>query len=146
MFSINLTDRWHPADHTSHWPTLKLEQGQIVIANRKPFRVDRLAEVPTDRWPDKYVEAWRQAGMPDTDTWQDRPVCIAGFWDGPKANDTRAYGVTAPANHRWQVLPEHYSVCHKCLELPPCTHVHNERIMTDAAERMDRQMAILPGA
>lgn len=140
-----LADRWHSGQPTGWVMTYKLDPGQIVVAKRRPFRIDRVTELPTDKWPDKFVEVWRDQGMPDPHTWRTRPMRVNGYWEGPGA-DTRNHGTISPANHSWSTLPEHYAVCHKCLELPPCRHVHNERVMQRATERMAEDMAILPGS
>jgi hypothetical protein len=140
----NPADRWYSAQHTDHCVTNKLEQGQIVIAGRRPFRIDRVAELPSEKWPEEFVSVWLDRGMPDAEEWRDRPMRVTGFWEGPDA-DTRGHGTTAPASHMWDVLPEHYAVCHKCFELPPCRHVHNERVMQRATARMTEDMSILPG-
>jgi hypothetical protein len=138
-------DRWYSAQPSAACQTADLKAGLTIVADRKPFRIDRVTELAPSRWPDGFVEAWRTAGMPDTDTWKNRPMLVVGFWDGPAA-DTRQHETAAPARHLWDVLPEHYTVCHKCQELPPCSHVHNERIMQRASRQMDEAMAILPGA
>lgn len=145
MAAVELpADRWHSGQYTGHCVTAKLAPGQLVIADRRPFRIDRVVELPAERWPEKFVQAWRERGMPDPATWWDRPMRVTGFWEGADV-DTRAYGVDAPAGHLWNVLPEHYSVCHKCLELPPCRHVHNKGIMERESERFAEQMALMPG-
>lgn len=138
-------DRWHYAGRARLVITSKLTRGTLVIAQRRPFRIDRIAELSTDKWPERYVTAWRDAGMPDTDTWWNRPVRVTGFWGEPDA-DTRAHATVAPASHGWEALPEHYMVCHLCRELPPCTHVHNEAIASRAEARFAEDMAILPSS
>jgi hypothetical protein len=137
-------DRWHSGQPTTLCPTPKLTQGQIVIVGRKPFRIERVRALETHEWPEKFVEAWRKQDMPDCATWHQRPYRVEGFWETPGASQN-IHGTVAPDSHIWNVLPEHYSVCRLCGELPPCTHVLNERIMERAAERMTRDMAILPG-
>lgn len=138
-------DRWYSGQPTGHCPTFKLTQGQFVIADRKPFRIERVRPLETHEWPDKWVELWRARGMPDADEWRERPYRVDGFWENPGA-DQRVHGTIAPHGHMWDVLPEHYAVCRLCGELPPCTHVHNERITERATERLNEDMAILPGA
>ncbi len=138
------TDRWYPSQPTETVITTDLTRGQIVIAERRPFRIDRIRELPTDKWPERFVKAWQDRGMPDAATWWERPFLVTGFWED-STEDTRGHSTTAPASHSWDVLPEHYAVCRHCGELPPCSHVHNERIMDRATERMAEDMAILPG-
>lgn len=138
-------DRWRPSDRTAWTRTQELEPGNIVVAGRKPFLVDRIQEIAPERWPKEYVDLWLKQEMPDAKTWRERPLRVHGYWQNPGA-DTRLHSTVAPARHAWDVLPEHYSVCHKCLELPPCRHVHNETVMRRATAKMARDMAILPGS
>lgn len=138
-------DRWYSSQPTQSVNTTELTTGQIVIADRRPFRIDHVRELPSSEWPRRFIEAWRERGMPDTSTWWDRPFHVTGIWEDPD-EDTRSHMTTAPAGYSWDVLPEHYAVCRLCGELPPCSHVHNERIMERAAERMAEDMAILPNA
>lgn len=138
-------DRWRPDDRTGWEKTADLSKGDIVVADRRPFLVDRVSGIPAEQWPKEYVDLWLTQEMPDTQTWRSRPLRVQGFWQNPGA-DTRIHGTIAPAHHNWDVLPEHYSVCHRCLELPPCRHVHNETVMRNASAKMARDMAILPGS
>lgn len=138
-------ERWYSGQPTQTVITTALATGQVVIAERRPFRVDRVAELPLNEWPEQFVTAWRERGQPEAAQWWDRPYKVTGLWEGPGADD-RLHHTIAPAGHRWDVLPEHYAVCHRCGELPPCSHVHNERISAAAIERMEENLAILPGA
>lgn len=142
---IRFEDQWSPEQHTGWADTSELVQGDIVVANRQPFRIDRVDPVTPDNWTQEYVDAWLKADMPDADTWPNRPLRVHGFWQQAGA-DPRRHSCTAPAGHHWDVLPEHYSVCHVCLEIPPCRHVHNERVMGNATRKMAEDMTILPGS
>lgn len=138
-------DRWRPSQSTAWTETCELEKDDVIVADRKPFLIDRIQEIRSDQWPQEYVDLWLKQEMPDAETWRSRPLRVHGFWQSPGA-DTRLHNTIAPAKHTWDVLPEHYSVCHKCLELPPCRHVHTETVMRSATAKMARDMAILPGA
>lgn len=138
-------DRWRPSQSTAWTETCELEKDDVIVADRKPFLIDRIQEIRSDQWPQEYVDLWLKQEMPDAETWRGRPLRVHGFWQSPGA-DTRLHSTIAPAKHTWDVLPEHYSVCHKCLELPPCRHVHTETVMRSATAKMARDMAILPGA
>jgi hypothetical protein len=138
-------DRWSPEQRTGWTTTADLEKGDVVVAKRQPFLVDRISEIRPEKWPKEYVDAWLKENMPDAQTWRRRPLRVDGFWQSPGA-DSRLHGTIAPASYAWDVLPEHYSVCHKCLEIPPCRHVHNETVMRNARAKMARDMAILPGS
>lgn len=121
----------------------RLEPGAIVVFQRKPYRVLEIREMAHANWPDAYRDAWVQQNMPDPDTWHYRPrVLVIRSEDDPKAKHLNLQG---PNSHYWQTLPEHYPICRLCHELPPCRHVHNERIMERATERLEKEMAILPG-
>jgi len=137
-------DQWYPEQRTRHVSSRCLKAEEIIVLEGKPFRVDRIDEVPAERWPTRFVELWHRQGMPDADVWDYRPVDLSGHWQGPNA-DTRAYGVTVSACHIWHVLDEHYSVCNQCFEIPPCRHVHNEVIVARAAARMAEDMELRPG-
>lgn len=138
-------DRWYSGQPTGRTPTTTLTTGTLVIADRRPFRIDRVTELPHDEWPERFLTAWREQRIPDPAEWWSRPYKVGGLFEGPNAND-RLHSTIAPADYLWDVLPEHYAVCHRCLELPPCSHAHQNRIAEQATERMERDMAILPGA
>jgi len=144
MFFPVSPDQWYPEQRTTHRSSERLKTGDVVALKGKPFRVDRVDEVPADRWPAQFVELWQQHGMPEAATWTARPLTVSGHWQGPNA-DTRAYGVMARACHTWDVLDEHYSVCHQCFEIPPCRHVHNEAVVASAVARMARDLELRPG-
>jgi hypothetical protein len=123
--------------------TDKLKPGDLVVFQRKPYRVIEVRERAQANWPDNYREAWIKQGMPNPDTWYCRPrIIVLRSEDQP---DTEPLNLQGPNNHYWHTLPEHYPICRLCREIPPCQHVHNERIMERAAEKMEKEMAILPG-
>src|SRR3954469_13470501 len=93
-------DRWRPSQPTAWTQTTDLAEGDIVVADRKPFLVDRISEIPAERWPQDYVDAWLKAEMPDTREWRGRPLRVHGFWQNPGA-DTRLHNSIAPAQHAW---------------------------------------------
>jgi hypothetical protein len=124
--------------------TSKLEPGALVVFQRKAYRVVEVRERAHANWPDAYRDAWVQQGMPDPDTWYCRPrVIVLRSEDDPT---TKALNLQVRNDHYWHTLPEHYPICRLCKEIPPCVHVHNERIMDRATEKMAEDMAILPGS
>lgn len=140
-------DEWKPelpgAVHTRATYTDKLTPGTLVAWDRQPYRVIEVREREQANWPDAYREAWVQQGMPDPSTWYYRPrVVVLKPEDDPNAKQLNLQG---PNSARWCTLPEHYPLCRLCHELPPCRHVHTERIMDRATEKMAETMAILPG-
>lgn len=123
--------------------TGRLKPGTIIVWGRKAYRVVEVRERVQANWPDKYRDEWVKQGMPDPDTWRDRPrVVVLQSEDEPTAKER---GLEAGNSYRWFVLPEHYPICRRCQEIPPCRHVHTERVMDRATERMDRDMALMPG-
>ena len=43
-----------------------------------------------------------------------------------------------PMRSRWIRLPEHYPICHQCLELSPCSHSLTEARVEEQVARMRR--------
>lgn len=147
MFFRYDPDEWRPHGPWGQYlptPTTgRLEPGQLVVWERQPYRVVEVRERAHHDWPENYREAWVKHGMPDPATWEYRPrVVVLRHEDQPKS---KAIHLIGPDNKSWYLLPEHYSVCRLCHELPPCRHVHTEAVMDRARERMDKDMAILPG-
>lgn len=139
-------DEWSP-DDLGPWAqreTGQLEPGQLVVWERQPYRVLEVREVPDANWPEKYRRAWVESGMPDPHTWCYRPRVVVVRHE--ERREDKPIHLGGNNSVRWYVLPEHYAVCRLCRELPPCTHVHTERVMARASERMAKEMAILPGA
>ena len=139
-------DRWRSEQFTARARTSLLTRGQLIIAGQRPFRVQHVVELAVHDWPQDYIEAWRAAGRLEVHRWSDRPHRIDGFWNdqGPEVGE-RLHQIIAPGSYAWSVLPDHYSVCRVCGELPPCTHVHHEAILSRAREQLEKEMALLPG-
>lgn len=151
---------WHPEQHRTmdRRSTLRLTPGDLVALRRKPFEVVRWWERAVDLWPEEYTKKWdelreynegRSRGLTELPSslaheWEGRPVTIALKPVGA-SEKTKPSHYTAPASYYWYVLPDHFSLCRLCGELPPCRHVLNERIAEDAAERMEEIMAMMPG-
>jgi hypothetical protein len=135
-------DAWGPSN-SGYRTASSLKAGEITVWERRAYRVVEVREKNQANWPEQYRNGWMEAGMPDPATWYHRPmVVVIQDENDPTA---KALHLCGPANRTWHTLPEHYSICHRCHELPPCTHVHTEAVMERAAERMDAEMAILPG-
>jgi hypothetical protein len=123
--------------------TERLKPGLLVVWERQPYRVVEIRERAHHEWPEKYRQVWVKYGMPDPDSWDYRPcVVVLRHEDRP---DSKPAHLLGPSNKSWHLLPEHYSICRLCRELPPCRHVHNEAIMERASKRMEKEMAIMPG-
>ena len=132
---------------------VQLKPGVLVIWDRQPYRVVEVAERPLDLWGEKYdeqfaaaVDAWERYGRgdrPEKATWRSRPMAFVLQPDGkPHEKPVHLIG---PANHSWDVLPEHYWICAACGELPPCRHAEAERIADAEAAQADVLMDIPPG-
>lgn len=145
-WSLPLRDRaeWRPEQHdTPSRVTGGLTPGEIVIYDRKPYRIDTVTLDDPLNWPNSTREKWIEDGAPDPAHWQRRPFTLSlRPADDPEAN---LLWLSATQRTWWWTLPEHYSVCRLCGELPPCSHVHTEQVMAVEGERMAEVMAILPG-
>jgi hypothetical protein len=143
-------DRKRQAKHVQILP------GVLVIWDRKPYQVLEVREIPGDRWGEGYESAFEQAlelwegirhprrgERPQRATWGGRPVSVVVV---PAASpETKPVHLRCPANHQWDVLPEHYAVCHACGELPPCTHEINEERIEQELAHAEELMFIQPG-
>jgi hypothetical protein len=137
------TDEWRPRERV-RWRFLhNLTAGQLIIWERRPYRVIEVRERDHIDWPDDYRTAWIEAGMPDPAKWEERPMSLV-LQDEEKPKAKPLHLITSMAGG-WQILPEHYALCRLCGELPPCRHVHNEAIAERAGKRFEEEMAILPG-
>lgn len=138
-------DGWRPDErNVSSASTSSLEPGNIVIWERKPFRVIKVRTFDPVDWTEKQRERWVADNCPDAATWYRRPMALVLRPDDLETATPIHLG--GPASVTWRTLPEHYAVCHACKELPPCTHLHNEAVMERASEQMAVVMALMPGA
>lgn len=147
-----------------------VEIGDIVVLQRQAWRVLEIREKPEDLWPANYEKAWqgvvsrwiereasRVAGEltawgaplaaqkePIRSEWFCRPVnVVLQQIDKPKSKPRHI--VTAPV-YEWQMLPEHFTVCRLCNELPPCRHAETEATVDREMEKAERLMSIPHGA
>lgn len=138
-------DAWYPAQHDAgHQSTAKLTPGQIIIWQRDPYRVVDVRPLDPANWPDKFLTKWTDAGCPDTATWHHRPLVMVIRREADDNTQTTVH-LQCAASVSWRTLPEHYHVCRRCGELPPCREVHNNTVAERASERFEQQMAIMPG-
>lgn len=132
---------------------VQLAVGTLVIFERAPWRIVAIDERPDDLWGDEYEDAFtrhlkvwesRKLGdRPERHTWRGRPIAVQIVPAAdPQAEPIHLVG---PGNHQWDVLPEHYSICAACGELPPCRHETNEQQADRIAARNDVLMDIPPG-
>lgn len=137
-------DEWRPDQNDVHRePMAEIEPETIVLYDRKPYRVATVSMDNPLSWPASVREKWTDDGMPDPEAWLGRPYTVSAHpVDEP---DAKPLWLGATARSWWWVLPEHYSICRLCREIPPCRHVHGEKAMAYAAGKMDQVLAILPG-
>lgn len=125
----------------------RLEPGDIVVWEREPHHVIEVTERPDDLWGERYETRWAEESKWRTTTtraeWVGRPlVYVVRPVDRP---DTTPLHLIGPARHTWDTLPEHYSVCRICRELPPCRHEITERAVTDQMKRTEHLMSVARG-
>ncbi|MGA5009005.1 hypothetical protein ACPCDX_28955 [Streptomyces koyangensis] len=137
----------------------RITPGSIIAwTDRKAYEVIDITERPTDLWPQHFRNEWKRfidwrdqhilegrdpGPMPTKATWEHRPLAlIIRPADLPTAKPTH-YAVRASGT--FYVLPEHYSVCRLCEEIPPCHHVTTEAAIDHAMQNTERLMAIQPG-
>lgn len=134
---------WFPQQRTGYATSESLAPDQIVIWERNAYRVIETRERSRSDWPEAYRDRWVDQGMPDPATWFERPFAVTlRLEQDPDAEPLRLLG---PAGHAWNTLPEHYSICRVCRQIPPCTHAHNQAVMAAAAKKLDAEMALMPG-
>lgn len=144
--------------------------GTIVVLDREPWRVLEITERPEDLWPTRYETEWRRlvavweereaeriAGnpypwgkpreprrKPVRAEWSDRPIVIV-LQHVERPNSMPRHGLSRVSTD-WRTLPEHYSVCRLCRELPPCRHEETEETVAAEIGKADRLMGIPRGA
>lgn len=145
-------DRVH--DKLAESGSVQLAPGVLIIYDRKPWRVLEVTERPDDLWGARLEERWRwaveswernpQGERPERATWRARPFAIALVPD--RQPNAKPVHLAAPGDHRWDVLPEHYSICIACGELPPCRHAEADWEATQQMARASVLMDIPVGA
>lgn len=133
---------------------VQLAPDVIVVFERQPWIVVEITERADDLWGEKYDEKWAEiiaawearprGDRPERATWSGRPVAILIVpASDPKSKPLH---LMAPAHYSWTVLPEHYSICVACGELPPCRHEIAEGEADEAMAKAEVLMAIPTGA
>ena len=137
-------EEWAPDQtDTSVATAAEIQPGTVVAWNYKPLLITETEEINIANWPDSYLKGWEAAGRPDRETWSGRPLRIHNRPDGTK--DPIKVG-TAPASWQYLVLPQHYAVCNRCGELPPCREIFLDHLMAIESGRMDFEMQLTHGA
>ncbi|MFH8581611.1 hypothetical protein [Streptomyces zaomyceticus] len=131
----------------------------IVFSDRRAYEVIEVKERPLDLWPEHFLNEWERyaawwveqavAGrdmgtQPEKATWEHRPLAITIRPADQPAAKHQHYAVRA--DRPFYVLPEHYSVCRLCNEIPPCTHVITEARVEHEMSKAEALMSIPAGA
>lgn len=137
-------DAWRPAEREAGYRSAaELTANQIVIWDRRPYRIIETRDRDPLDWDTTVRDRWAEHGCPDPAHWRYRPlVIVLRDEDQPTAKPLHLCG---SASVMWRTLPEHYAVCRRCGELPPCREVHNDKVAERATERFEQEMAIMPG-
>ncbi|MFF6844640.1 hypothetical protein ACFY8X_38620 [Streptomyces tanashiensis] len=131
----------------------------IAFSDRRAYEVIEVKERPLDLWPEHFLKEWQRytewwveqvvtgrdmGTQPEKATWEHRPVVIAiRPADQPTAKPQH-YAVRA--DRSFYVLPEHYSVCRLCNEIPPCSHETTEARVQHEMSKTEALMSIPAGA
>lgn len=115
---VAVRDRWHSAQGARTYPE-KLQPGDVIAV-----------DVPGMRHQPWVVHEVR----PHEDRWRAYLRPIGAQYDFAQYN----HGVSFPRWASVMVLPEHYSVCVRCGELPPCSEVWTGQVADAQTERAAR--------
>ncbi len=130
-------NRWMPRE--GQWlPTPRPAVGALLAYEYRAWRVRSVSDLPEQEWTDRdrdralpagsfpppvpYVVVLRPATTDQTFTAHDEDVHLrvnGGDWG-------------------WRQLPEHYSVCVSCGDVPPCREIHAEQSGKAAMARLSR--------
>jgi len=130
-------NRWSPRE--GDWlPKPRPVVGALLAYEYRAWRVRSVADLPEQQWSDHdrdralrrgsfpppvpYVVVLRPATTDQTFTAHDDDVHLrvnGGYWG-------------------WRQLPEHYSVCVCCGDVPPCWEIHAEQIGKAVMARLSR--------
>ncbi|GAA3153426.1 hypothetical protein ACFQ0X_43860 [Streptomyces rectiviolaceus] len=170
-----LLGEWRPTERlpTGHLPgdgimphlketyySTRIRPGSLIVfSDRRAWQIIDVSERPDDLWPEHFNNEWdrfttwwteqaaagRDMGAePTRATWEHRPlVLILRPADQPTAKPRH---IAIRASRTFFVLPEHYSLCRLCQEIPPCRHVVNEATIEREMASAERLMAIPAGA
>lgn len=168
----HVLDRWRPEQtrKTGYLPgttphlketdySTRIRPGTILAwTDRKAYEVVEISERPVDLWPQHFRNEWKRftawwaeqvvsgrdmGTQPEKATWEHRPLVLILRPAGLPHAKPKHYAVRA--SRTFYVVPEHYSVCRLCQEIPPCTHVTTEASVDRTMEKTERLMAIQPG-
>jgi hypothetical protein len=171
---ISVLNEWRPSQtrKVGHLPiegimprlresdySTRIQLGTIIVfGERRAYEVLEVNERPVDLWPEHFVKEWdrftqwwveqvmagRDMGpQPEKNSWEHRPVVLViRPADQPTAK-AKHYAVRA--SRPFYVLPQHYSICRLCHEIPPCTHVTTELAVETQMKATELLLDIRPG-
>jgi hypothetical protein len=144
---------WEPDGAHGVCLAVDLTEGTTVAYEYRAWTVHRVAALPEDRWPDRFVDAYekeilrrmgqayyRNKPLPSRTEWAHRPVAVS-----LKAPDGGRQCVTGGASIEWYTLGDHYAVCVRCGDVSPCREKVHDRIARTATGRMERDLLLMPG-
>jgi len=136
-------EAWTPLE--SHFSTEigKIPIGSLIAFDYRPYRLTEVRDRAFDLWPAEIQAEYAQMGGTDPDTWWARVQTIRLQPDG--RHEAKGLHRLVRAHYRLHVLPEHYAVCHRCGDLPPCREAVVDRQVAEATKVMDQAMALRPG-
>lgn len=100
--------------------------GELIGYQHRVWRVAEVVPLIPGDWSERARQAWLDAGMPELETWRQRPIDIIVT---PPDSDTHHGMQLEPwhADRMWYVVPEHYAVCAHCGDPAPCRDLIDAR-------------------
>ncbi|MFC8008673.1 hypothetical protein [Streptomyces cinereoruber] len=172
---LHILNEWRPAQtrKTGYLPiegimprltetdySTRIQPGTIIaFSDRRAYEIIEVKERPLDLWPQHFLNEWERyttqwveqvvAGhnlgpQPEKATWEHRPVVIVIRPADQPTGKVKHFAVRA--SRSFYVLPEHYSVCRLCNEIPPCNHATTEARVEHEMDKAEKLMSIPAGA
>lgn len=146
---------WRSRQPSTATRTDRLTIDDVVIYGRHPFTVISIEPdgVPPQHWPESFRLRWEAHQPADVtpEQWPLRPWRIDLEIIGtplPAASSRdngRFRALGADPSSYWRVLPEHFSVCRICSELPPCRHTQREELLGHQQDQLREVLDLQPG-
>lgn len=143
--------RWLPLATRTH--CTRPAAGDLVATEHAVWRIVEVRDLPIIDDADR--ETWTRYGMPDPETWTQRPYEVAADWvagapprwDRPGRRRRGVIRVPAAALAVWKVYPGgRWPQCSCCGEPMPCRAELADRQVARSLDKMARMEAIPPGA
>jgi hypothetical protein len=137
------TAPWQPDQCRDQSTPRELRPEQIAVIDRTAYRVLEVREREFVDWDQDAQDTWNRAGRPDPSTWPRRPMALTVRPEALPAAAPEHFVMAA--SEQVFVLPEHYSVCRVCAQLPPCRHNELEAAIAREQRRLAKMLEIQPG-